>query len=260
MGTFAMTLLQAFLYGLSFGFTEFLPWSASSHLYGLQNYFGWNSIPKPLMGTIGFGCWIALLIFTYIKREKSKRHLPNAKTLLILIALTMIPLGITFGLFMPKFVVQKFSNSFVSIANLMGGLVFAIGYFLNKDHKSLKELTLLDAMGFGLFQSFLIIPGVGRQCMALGYLLIRNYRKESLIWFSFVSLIPMLFGTSLFGIIPLIQNFTGSDIPWFLTAFLSSSVSAFLGLSLIERFFTNKNFAYTSIGYRIFIIAILLFL
>ncbi|HIJ56973.1 MAG TPA: undecaprenyl-diphosphate phosphatase [Deltaproteobacteria bacterium] len=208
-----MEPIQAVSLGILQGLTEFLPVSSSGHLVLLQNAFGIKE-PELLfdisvhMGTLVAVC---IVFFTEIKNilvslirlpsllrsSQSLKNLFNENAdirLAGLIVLGTIPTAVL-GLIFHEMVDQLFAGvGMVGIMLLITGTLLWITRKIPLTGRSIKEMTLKDAIGIGVVQGLAIIPGISRSGSTISVALFLKIDRETAGRYSFLLSIPAMVG------------------------------------------------------------------
>lgn len=208
-----MEPIQAVSLGILQGLTEFLPVSSSGHLVLLQNAFGIKE-PELLfdisvhMGTLVAVC---IVFFTEIKNilvslirlpsllrsSQSLKNLFNENADIRLAGLIVsgtIPTAVL-GLIFHEMVDQLFAGvGMVGIMLLITGTLLWITRKIPLTGRSIKEMTLKDAIGIGVVQGLAIIPGISRSGSTISVALFLKIDRETAGRYSFLLSIPAMVG------------------------------------------------------------------
>jgi len=208
-----MNAIQAAMLGILQGLTEFLPVSSSGHLVLLQNIFGIKE-PELLFDiSVHMGTLIAtgIVFFTDIKSILlSLFRLPslwkanrNLKTLLSVnpdirlagfIVAGSVPTAVL-GLIFHEVADQLFASvGTVGIMLLITGTLLWITRKIPLTGRSIKEMTLKDAIGIGVMQGMAIIPGISRSGSTISIAIFLKIDRELAGRYSFLLSIPAVIG------------------------------------------------------------------
>ena len=243
-----MTESDAFFLGIIQGLTEFLPVSSSGHLEIFRNILDANMLGKEnllftsvlhfataLSTMIVFRKDIFDLIFN-IKKNQSKVYI-----LKILIAI--FPAG---------FVGFVFSNHieklFVGNLKLVGIMLIITGLMLllTKIAKKKKsKISYLDSLIIGISQAIAIMPGISRSGTTICTSLYLGKEKNESAKFSFLIVIPVIFGAILKDVFSGDLFHYDIQISILLIGFFSSLISGFIACKfLLFPFRPNCYFFY----------------
>lgn len=208
-----MTILQAIILGILQGLTEFLPVSSSGHLVLLQNAFGINE-PELLFDIsvhIGTLAAVCIVFFTEIKNILiSLFRLPsllkssgNFKTLWCenhdvrlagFIVMGSVPTAVL-GLIFHKAADQLFASvGIVGVMLLITGTLLWLTRRVPLSGRTIKDMTLKDALGIGVIQGLAIIPGISRSGSTISAALFLRIDREVAGRYSFLLSIPAMIG------------------------------------------------------------------
>jgi undecaprenyl-diphosphatase len=207
-----MTWWESLLLGLIQGLTEFLPVSSSGHLVLAQHILGISPAEDGVLfevlvhfGTLlsivfVYRARIGLLLLGFLRalfrpsgwssayKEKGEFHLG------VMILLTMIPTGLMYVLF------SDFFESSFAQPRLAAGALLVTGVLLlltvlrpNPD----GPLTGGKSLLVGLAQAMAMIPGISRSGATICTALYLNVSPVRAADFSFLMLIPVVFGATL---------------------------------------------------------------
>lgn len=232
-----MKFIKYIILAIIQGFTEPIPISSSGHLVifkrilnsGVLNDLNFEII-------VNFGSLIAIVVyfwkdiinlikdfFLYIK-TRNKKYYDNFKYCLLIIIGT-IPAGII-GLLFKDYIEELLSGvKIVGIALLITALfLFLIRNI--KGQKSDKEISYLDALIIGLFQSVALLPGISRSGATIVGGMLRNLKRDVAFKFSFILYIPISSATMLLGVKDLVDANISSTLA--LTYFVAMIVSGII--------------------------------
>ena len=171
-----MDWLEAIVLGIVQGLTEFLPISSSAHLLIVgQVFFNGHDPGAAFTAVTQLGTETAVLIYFWrdivriIKHwagslvGKVPRSDPDARMGWFVI-LGSIPIGVL-GLLFQDAIDSTLRNLWITVATLGGvGLLLGVADRVARrnEPKELTQLTLRDAIIYGLAQACALIPGVSR--------------------------------------------------------------------------------------------------
>lgn len=244
--------------GLIQGLTEFLPVSSSGHLVIVQ-YFLNLEIPGVAFETfVHFGTLLAVvLLFRHdiktiiISFCKSLNKLYNREIFLEyirknpqtkfgwLLLISTIP-GALIGYYFNSMFEKLFGNPAITSLMLIitGVCLFFTDKYLTKGNKSIKEITITDAIYIGFAQAFAIIPGISRSGFTIMMALGRNLEREFAAKYSFILSIPIIIGATIFEIEEIFNLKISFELLFFsgLTAFLSGYWAMLFFIKMLVKF------------------------
>lgn len=221
-----MNIFDAVILAIVQGLTEFLPVSSSGHLVLGRELLGvanqGDNVAFEVV--VHFGTFLAVLMVYWVDikdllatffltvRHPAKlmsEYESNAKfKLSILMILGMIPAGIV-GLFFESELESLFGNpQLVSGMLILTGLILFFTRWASRIAKS--ELNPWRALLIGIAQALAIIPGISRSGSTISTALLLGIERREAARFSFIMVLPLIFGAMLLQIIKLSE--TGLDL------------------------------------------------
>lgn len=211
-----MDTLQALILGLLQGLTEFLPVSSSGHLEIGQHLLGVGDqggltfdivvhVATVLATITIFRKEILNLIIGFFKKLNPDTNLPlwrrlnDAQRYVILIVISMIPVGVV-GLCFKDSVEEIFAASIkvVGVCLLITSVLLALTYFFKSNPDTEKrEISPLHAFIIGLAQACAVLPGLSRSGSTIATGLLLGNKRENVAQFSFLMVIPPILGEAL---------------------------------------------------------------
>ena len=201
--------LQAVVLGIIQGLTEFLPISSSAHLRIFPELFGWGDPGAAFTAVVQIGTELAVLLFFWkdiwriasmwvksLFHAEYRGHLDaRMGWFIILGSLPIVVLGIA----LKDVIEEDFRSLWIIGAMLIVmGIVLGIADRIGGTDKSLKQLTLRDALLMGFAQALALIPGVSRSGATLSMGRFLGYDRETATRYAFLLAIPAVIGAGLF--------------------------------------------------------------
>lgn len=234
-----MDLIEAIFLGIVQGATEFLPISSSGHLVLLPALFG---LPEPGLTLISIthqGTLLAVLIYFWrdlraivraVAQGLARRQpleTPEAR-LGWLLVVASIPVGLT-GLLLQDFFETLFGEPRYTAVLLLGtALLLFVGERLHSGHKTVHQLSLLDALVVGLFQMVALLPGISRSGSTITAGLLRGLDREPAARFSFLLGVPAIAAAGLLALIDLFQaGNLGASWEIYVAAFVAAAITGY---------------------------------
>lgn len=246
-----MTILQAFIFGIIEGITEFLPISSTGHLILTSNILrvSQSDFLKSFEIIIQLGA-IASAIFLY---WKTLCNVENIKKLIV----AFIPTGVI-GLLFYKIIKTYFlGNEHVVLWSLfLGGIVLIIFEIFHQEkevfERGIKSISYKQAFTIGLFQSIAIIPGVSRSAATIVGGLLLGLKRKTIVEFSFLLAVPTMLAASGLDLVKNASSFSSSQFTVLTVGFVTSFIVAIISIKLLLQFIQKHNFIPFGI-YRILI-------
>lgn len=188
-----------------------------------------------LMLNLGSAIAITLILLPTIKRlikgvqgylqgSKNEMNVESFKTTLNILIATFITgiLGIILKSKIESFVSSRYSIIVMGIILfvIMIPIVLTINYLTGD--KKLKDMTILDAILVGIFQTLALVPGLSRSGLTLLALKSRKYTIISAIKFSFLVYLPI-------SLITIMKSLLESGLAIFQVQFILGAIFAFIG-------------------------------
>jgi undecaprenyl-diphosphatase len=227
-----MSILEAIIFGIVQGITEFLPISSTAHIIITELLLGYHF--PGLAFEIFLHLASVLAVCTYFRKDLLEvvsgffAYLVNKNTHnkvqyyfgWYIITATLIT-GIL-GLFLKDYIGDSMKTPAVISLSLAitGFFLIFIERIKVYGSRTQKDMTFLDAFIVGLGQSVAILPGISRSGATLVTALWRGLSRDTAVRYSFLLAIPIILGSSVLmlgdagkdilsetGIIPLVMSF-----------------------------------------------------
>lgn len=199
-----MSIIDAIVFGIIQGLTEFLPVSSSGHLELAKVILGDESVGKEsMLMTVMLHFATALSTVVIFRKELLQiiKGLFQFKwndelKFSLKIILSMVPAA---------FVGVVFKEE---IESLFGGQVLLVGcmliltgillYLADRAKKSESDVTYFHAILIGISQAIAILPGISRSGATISTSVLLGVDREKAARFSFLMVVPLIFGAILF--------------------------------------------------------------
>ncbi|GGH83833.1 undecaprenyl-diphosphatase [Pullulanibacillus pueri] len=243
-----MEMLKAVIEGIVEGLTEFAPVSSTGHLILVGDIIGFTGEKaKTFEIIIQLGSILAVVVL-YFKRFLSlfglykiegEKHPLN----LLHIIIAGIP-AVILGLLFHDFIKDKlFSPATVLVGLVAGGILLIYankkGQNQQAHRDSLDRINYIQAFQIGLFQCLSLWPGFSRSGSTISGGLIIGAGYKASAEFSFILAVPMMIGASGLDLLKSLDTLSTSDIPLFVTGFLTAFIVALIAivffLKLLQR-------------------------
>lgn len=225
-------MLEAALWGLIQGLTEFLPISSSGHLVLIPALFGQEGPDLATSAILHLGTLAAVLAyFRSDLLQMAKFDAPGRKFigLLLLGTIPAAAIGLTFG----DQIDEMSSNPrWVALALMATGILLIATRFIKIGQREVSATEVPDAVFIGTIQAFALIPGVSRSGMTISAALSRGYDPVQAARFSFLLGVPAIAGA---GLLSLPDLFEGGLRTELLVGMLVAAVSGYAAIALLLR-------------------------
>lgn len=196
-------MLDAALWGLIQGLTEFLPISSSGHLVLVPELLGREGPDLATSAVLHLGTLLAVLV--YFRREVGEvvRFTRWGRKLLLLLVIGTIPAAVLGLIFESP--LERFNDTprAVAVALALAGVVLILTGLIPRGTRSADDIDQKDAALIGFGQALALIPGVTRSGMTIGTGMGRSLDVHEAARFSFLLGIPAIAGAGLLQFIEL---------------------------------------------------------
>jgi len=201
--------VQAVVYGVVQGLTEFLPISSTAHLRIVPALAGWDDPGTAFTAVIQLGTVLAVVLYFWRELlhvsvawlrglvDKSVRGTLEYRMGWYLIVAT-IPVAV-FGLIFSDQIETGARNLWlIAIAMITLALVLAVAERIGSRKREEEEIKTRDAIAVGAAQALSLIPGVSRSGATITAGLFRGLDRVAAARFSFLLSIPAVVASGLF--------------------------------------------------------------
>lgn len=237
-----MSILQAIVYGIVQGVTEFLPVSSTAHLVLIPWIFGWQDPGVAFDVAMHLGTALAVIIYFFkdwlrlISAGLTKPKSGDGK-LFWLIVLATIPGGL-FGILLNDFMDNFRNPVLIGVMLIVMGVILYLSDKTGKNTHRLCDMNAKRSITIGLSQVFAIVPGVSRSGITLSAGRLLGIDRESIARFTFLMSTPIILGNGLYHAKNLLH--TNIDALPFITALLVSAVVGILCISFLLEYLKKK--------------------
>ncbi len=247
-----MDYLQALIFAVIEGVTEFLPVSSTGHLVLASSLLNieQTAFIKSFEIFIQLGAIVAVIVLFW-------RKLMQGREVWIRVFIAFLPTAIV-GFLLYKIIKDiLLGNNFITVLALfIGGILLILIELMHKEKdtftSSIEQLNLKNAFLIGLAQSLSVIPGVSRSAASIiGAMLLKTKRKTA-VEFSFLLAIPTMLAATSYDLIKSDLKFTQQEIGILTVGFIGSFVVALVVVRWFLAFVQKNNFIYFGI-YRILV-------
>lgn len=224
--------LNAILFGVIQGLTEFLPVSSSGHIELAKYFLGGESFNEQSMiltvvlhfGTALSTIWVCRKDIKEIIMGLFSLEMNDAKLFSLKIIVSMIPaviIGLTF--------IDQIESLFVQNIPLVAAMLVITGILLflaDRAQDTTQKISIPSALMVGIAQAIAILPGISRSGATISTCVLLGVDRTKAARFSFLMVVPLIFGKML-------QDTLSGDI-------MTGSISiGILGLGFLAAFITG---------------------
>ena len=265
-----MDILEILILGFVQGIAEFLPISSSAHLIIFRDIFGIGSGMSANMDltfdiALHFGTLLSIGVFFFkdfikmIQKGFTKGVKDDDGKILWYLVAATIPAAIV-GVLFEEAIENVVRSNYVVIAFALGvmGIIIYLADKFSKETKTIKKMTLKDAILVGCSQVFALIPGFSRSGTTIAAGRVLGLDRESAAKFSFFLSAPVVLGAVC---LQLIKGTTFSviaaNLGTFILGILVSFVIGLLCIKYLLKYLQKHNFKIFMI-YRVVLAAVVL--
>ncbi|HBB02838.1 MAG: undecaprenyl-diphosphatase, undecaprenyl-diphosphatase [Candidatus Peregrinibacteria bacterium GW2011_GWF2_38_29] len=248
-----MQYIDAIIFGIIEGLTEFLPISSTGHLMlTAQVLGGQTEFLKTFEIVIQLGAILSVVVLYW-------RSFLVDFAVLKRVIVAFIPTGIL-GLIFYKIVKTYLMSSMTTVlwALAIGGAVIIAFELINKGDGGTSEIAKISykkAALIGVFQSIAMIPGVSRSAATIIGGLSLGLSRKAIVEFSFLLAVPTMLAASSMDLYKNATAFSTSQIGFLAIGFTVSFLVAILAIKFFLKFIQKHSFTWFGV-YRIIIAAI----
>ena len=189
-----LSLIQILILSIIQALTEFLPISSSAHLLLPSKLLGWPDQGLFFDISVHFGSLFAVIIYFWKELTNIKFY---TSKLFLLVVIATVPLVLA-TLFIDELGSYRWSIQTIAISNLIFAALLYLSTIVGNNTKSNKDMTILQAVGIGIWQIFSAISGASRSGTAITGALFFGFRREDAAKFSILLSIPTIMGALVF--------------------------------------------------------------
>ncbi|EIT85787.1 undecaprenyl pyrophosphate phosphatase [Fictibacillus macauensis ZFHKF-1] len=226
-----MDWFEALILGIIQGLTEFLPISSTGHLLLGRKLFGLEDAGLLLDSLLHIGTLVAV-VTVYWQELKSIVRKPFSRITWLLVAGTLptVIIGLAFKDFFEEISKTGITVGWEFLAT--GCILWLADTMKKKGHKTLQQITTMDALIIGSFQGAAILPALSRSGLTIAAALFRKIDKATAAYFSFLLSIPAIAGGCVLQLKDLF--FQRSEHLSFSALFIGTLASALFGYVAVK--------------------------
>jgi len=232
-------VLNAVIWGLIQGLTEFLPVSSSGHLVIIPAFLtelGYDVAPPSLAVTAVLHLGTLAAVLVYFREDVGRvlrfRTDPMGKKIGLMVAIATIPALVGLPLAAD---INRFQASVVNVgwALMATGVILTCGQLLSNGERRLDGIRIPDAILIGVGQAIALIPGISRSGTTISVGNARKFEPTEAARFSFLLGIPAIAGG---GLLELMMISDTSDFgPELLVGMAVAAVSGYFAIAVLLK-------------------------
>lgn len=228
-------MLEAILWGLVQGLTEFLPVSSSGHLVLVPAFLGVDPPDLATSAVLHLGTLAAVVL--YYRRDlldlAGFHRNPAARRTLMLLAVGTVPAVVAALLFESTVESIQESPRAVGAALIVTGLVLFGSGAIRRGMRVLENARVPDAVTVGLAQAAALVPGISRSGMTITAGMSRKLTDIESARYSFLLAVPVIAGGGILEALDLAE--TGGLQPEMAIGVLVAAVSGYAAIAVLIR-------------------------
>ena len=244
-------VLQAVLWGVVQGITEFLPISSDGHLVLIPALFGFA--PPDLATTAVLHLGTLGAVVAYFRRDlwwlRLARSDPDARRLLWLLFIGSLPAALAL-LFLEQ--VERLQRSVTAAALflLVTGVVLVVVDRLARGGRKIEQARPADALLIGFAQFLAVLPGISRSGFTIATGMARGFERVPMARFSFLLGVPAIAAAGLFELFNLASG--GGVPPSAWLGVVVAGITGYLAIAFLLRMLHRTGLS----GYGIYCLAL----
>ncbi|GAE36853.1 undecaprenyl-diphosphate phosphatase [Halalkalibacter akibai] len=253
-----MSIIEALIFGIVQGITEFLPISSTAHIVITSILLGYNFPGFGFEIYLHFASILAVVIyfrkdlvqvisgfFAFFGNRSSYNRTQFFFGIYIIVAT-----GITgvLGLLLEDFIGPALKTPpFIAIALAVTGFfLIIIERFVRYGKRTERDMTFRDSIMVGLGQTLAVIPGISRSGATLVTALFAGLSRETAVRYSFLLSIPVILGSSVLAIPGFADGSLVSEvgISALIVSFIATFIFSWLGIVWLIDFLKKSKLVY----------------
>ena len=259
-----MTSLEAIIYGIVQGITEFLPVSSSGHLALAHNFFGVEG-----ESNIGFVVLLHLatlfaVFFVYYKEVfliiksfftllaklftgRINQGLSYGEKLFLMLVIASLPL-IPMSFLADRVEYISGVSWVIGMLLIINGSMLYLADKFSKGKEGLEQSDYQKPFFVGLFQVFGVLPGISRSGSTITGGLVFGFNRQDAVKLSFLMSIPAILGACVFKLPAFFkEGITDNMLVPSILGSITAAVVGFFAIKLLQYIARNRGFGFFSI-------------
>lgn len=237
------SFIEAVIFGVIQGLTEWLPASSSGHLAIAKEFLGWRP-PVIFFVLLHVGTLVVIVAFfrrdiVEVLKALVRRNLRSEEGKLgVCVIVGSVPTAVI------GYVFQDLFESFFDNLLVVGAALLATGFllFFSEQREGDKALGFLDSLLVGIAQGIAIIPGISRSGATISIGLLRRVGKETAFRFSFLLSIPAVLGAAIAKSGDLNLLIDHGDVIAVVVGIVTSMAIGYMSLKVLRKIVMKKRF------------------
>ena len=265
-----MSIIEAMIFGIIQGLSEFLPISSTAHLTLAGKFMNVVPVDHPerwtaFIAVIQLGTLLSILIYfskdivlitseflrDNIRLRLKYREQSYSSKLGWLIAVGTIPIVII-GLSLKDVIEGALTKNLYVISGslILFAIILAISEKVAEHKREIKDLNFKDSLLIGITQSFALIPGASRSGTTITGGLFVGMKRSDAARYSFLLSIPSVFASGLLELYDSLKYLDASMAINIVVATLAAAISGYLAIDFLLKYL-KKHSTFIFVYYRI---------
>jgi len=263
-------LIEAIVYGIIQGLTEWLPISSTAHLRIVPALFGWKDPGAAFTAVIQLGTILAVLI--YFRKDLAgaigawfrsltggDKNTPEAR-LGWGVFWGSLPIVVLGFLFKDQIKSESVRSLYVVAGTLIVmGVLMLVAEKVGKRERTFESITVRDGIWVGAWQALALIPGMSRSGSTITGALFAGLDRQTAARFSFLLAVPSIVAAGIYELIDERKNILGDQLMPTMVATVVSFVVGYASIAFLMKFLQKRGIT-AFVVYRIALGVILLLL
>ncbi len=239
-------MLDAVVWGLVQGLTEFLPVSSSGHLVLVPAFLARAGLdigePSLAMSAVlHLGTLLAVIAYYWTDLARVLRAPldPRSRRLVLLLAIGSVPAVIGLPLRDTLDTIGQ-NPQLVGVALVVTGAILFVGTRHGGGDRLLRDGTVGDAVAVGLAQALALVPGISRSGSTITAGLLRGFDRREAARFSFLLAIPAIAGGGLISVLDVSRESVAAGP--ILMGLLVAAVTGYAAIAVLIRLLVARGF------------------
>lgn len=265
-----MDLIQAILYGVVQGLTEWLPISSTAHLRILPSLVGWQDPGAAFTAVIQLGTLLAVLIYFrtdlakifmgWLRSISGKERGTLEARMGWGIVWGTIPI-VVFGVLFQRAIKGSLRSLYVVATSLIVvGIVMWIAERVGTQRRKIEDVGVRDGLWVGLWQAVALIPGASRSGSTISGAMFAGFDRATAARYSFLLSVPSVLAAGAKELVDARHEILGAQLTPTLVATVVSFVVGYASIAWLIGYLQKHSTA-VFVVYRILVgVAILVLL
>lgn len=244
-------ILQAIVFGVIQGLTEFIPISSTAHLRVIPALMGWGDKGAAFTAVIQMGTLLATFIYFwrditdltkgFLNALKTKNFSDPYAKIFMLIMIGTIPIIIA-GLGLKDFIKSGARGLYVISGSLIIlAIILFIAEKISKHKKEFSEIGVKEGLFIGFAQMVALIPGSSRSGVTITAGLFAGLKRDVAARFSFLLSIPAITLSGLYELYDEREILLNENLIPLIIATVVSGIVGYYSIAFLLNFLKTRS-------------------